>query len=171
MIEAVNKERGIFAGGDEADDDIFNEELKIGESQSKKNVVNAADSSSNSENDFSDFKIEKPDFSILDEPAPGTMSAPAAVVSEAAASDEAAVPEAEPDGEDADEGDEVLFVKPLPFSFTFGKVGEKAADIHSADEPILEQDGLFVIAKEAGENVTKQKLNAEFQMLVDSVLK
>ena len=171
VIEAVNKERGIFAGGDEADDDIFNEELKIEESQSKKNVVNAADSSSNSENDFSDFKIEKPDFSILDEPAPGTMSAPAAVVSEAAASDEAAVPEAEPDGEDADEGDEVLFVKPLPFSFTFGKVGEKAADINSADEPILERDGLFVIAKEAGENVTKQKLNAEFQMLVDSVLK
>ena len=171
VIEAVNKERGVFAGGDEADDDIFNEELKIGESQSKKNVVNAADFSSNSENDFSDFKIEKPDFSILDEPAPGTMSAPAAVVSDAAASDEAAVPEAEPEGEEAGEGDEVLFVKPLPFSFTFGKVGEKAADINSADEPILERDGLFVIAKEAGENVTKQKLNAEFQMLVDSVLK
>ncbi len=177
VIEAVNKERGIFAGGDEADDDIFNEELKIGESQSKKNVVNAADSSSNSENDFSDFKIEKPDFSILDEPAPGTMSAPAAVVSDAAENTAAAVDNSdaevknEPDGEEADEGDEVLFVKPLPFSFTFGKVGEKAADIHSADEPILEQDGLFVIAKEAGENVTKQKLNAEFQMLVDSVLK
>lgn len=171
VIEAVNKERGVFAGGDEADDDIFNEELKIGESQSEKNAVNAADSSSNSENDFSDFKIEKPDFSILDEPAPDTMPSPDAVVFEAAASNGAAVPEVEPEGEEAGEGDEVLFVKPLPFSFTFGKVGEKAADINSADEPILEQDGLFVIAKEAGENVTKQKLNAEFQMLVDSVLK
>ena len=171
VIEAVNKERGVFAGGDEADDDIFNEELKIGESQSEKNAVNAADSSSNSENDFSDFKIEKPDFSILDEPAPDTMPSPDAVVFEAAASNGAAVSEVEPEGEEAGEGDEVLFVKPLPFSFTFGKIGEKAADIHSADEPILERDGLFVIAKEAGENVTKQKLNAEFQMLVDSVLK
>ena len=171
VIEAVNKERGVFAGGDEADDDIFNEELKIGESQSEKNAVNAADSSSNSENDFSDFKIEKPDFSILDEPAPDTMPSPDAVVFEAAASNGAAVSEVEPEGEEAGEGDEVLFVKPLPFSFTFGKAGEKAADINSADEPILEQDGLFVIAKEAGENVTKQKLNAEFQMLVDSVLK
>ena len=171
VIEAVNKERGVFAGGDEADDDIFNEELKIGESQSEKNAVNAADSSSNSENDFSDFKIEKPDFSILDEPAPDTMPSPDAVVFEAAASNGAAVSEVEPEGEEAGEGDEVLFVKPLPFSFTFGKAGEKAADINSADEPILEQDGLFVIAKEAGEHVIKQELNAEFQMLVDSVLK
>lgn len=172
VIEAVNKERGVFAGGDEADDDIFNEELKIGESQSEKNAVNAADSSSNSENDFSDFKIGKPDFSILDEPAPDTMPSPDAAENTAAAVDNSdAEVKNEPEGEEAGEEDEVLFVKPLPFSFTFGKVGEKAADINSADEPILEQDGLFVIAKEAGENVTKQKLNAEFQMLVDSVLK
>lgn len=169
--KAADEKRAIVESGDEADDDIFNEELKIGESQSEKNAVNAADSSSNSENDFSDFKIEKPDFSILDEPAPDTMPSPDAVVFEAAASNGAAVSEVEPEGEEAGEGDEVLFVKPLPFSFTFGKIGEKAADIHSADEPILERDGLFVIAKEAGENVTKQKLNAEFQMLVDSVLK
>ena len=170
--KAADEKRAIVESGDEADDDIFNEELKIGESQSKKNAVNAADSSSNSENDFSDFKIEKPDFSILDEPAPGTMSSSDAAENTAAAVDNSdAEVKNEPEGEEAGEGDEVLFVKPLPFSFTFGKVGEKAADINSADEPILEQDGLFVIAKEAGENVTKQKLNAEFQMLVDSVLK
>ena len=73
--------------------------------------------------------------------------------------------------ESAAEGAGADFVEPLPFSFTFGKIGEKADVIGSADEPILEQDGLFVIAKEAGENVTKQKLDTEFQMLVDSVLK
>lgn len=170
--KAADEKRAIVESGDEADDDIFNEELKIGESQSKKNAVNAADSSSNSENDFSDFKIEKPDFSILDEPAPGTMSSSDAAENTAAAVDNSdAEVKNEPEGEEAGEEDEVLFVKPLPFSFTFGKIGEKAADIHSADEPILERDGLFVIAKEAGENVIKQELNAEFQMLVDSVLK
>ena len=167
-IKAVNEEKSAAEDGeDEEGEDIFNEELKIGETQTEKNAAHAV-SSSNSENDFSDFKIEKPDFSILDEPASGIMPASAAVVSEAATEPSepvaaTAVPEAE--------GTEADFVEPLPFSFTFGKIGEKAADLHSADEPILERDGLFVIAKEAGENVTKQKLDAEFQMLVDSVLK
>ena len=166
--KAVNEEKPAAEDGeDEEGEDIFNEELKIGETQTEKNAAHAV-SSSNSENDFSDFKIEKPDFSILDEPASGIMPASAAVVSEAATEPTepvaaTAVPEAE--------GTEADFVEPLPFSFTFGKIGEKAADLHSADEPILERDGLFVIAKEAGENVTKQKLDAEFQMLVDSVLK
>lgn len=167
-IKAVNEEKPAAENGeDEEGGDIFNEELKIGETQTEKNAAHAV-SSLNSENDFSDFKIEKPDFSILDEPASGIMPASAAVVSEAATEPTepvaaTAVPEAE--------GTEADFVEPLPFSFTFGKIGEKAADLHSADEPILERDGLFVIAKEAGENVTKQKLDAEFQMLVDSVLK
>lgn len=167
-IKAVNEEKPAAENSeDEEGEDIFNEELKIGETQTEKNAAHAV-SSSNSENDFSDFKIEKPDFSILDEPASGIMPASAAVVSEAATEPTepvaaTAVPEAE--------GTEADFVEPLPFSFTFGKIGEKAADLHSADEPILERDGLFVIAKEAGENVTKQKLDAEFQMLVDSVLK
>mgnify|MGYP001639804845 CR=1 FL=1 len=166
--KAVNEEKPAAEDGeDEEGEDIFNEELKIGETQTEKNAAHAV-SSSNSENDFSDFKIEKPDFSILDESASGIMPASAAVVSEAATEPTepvaaTAVPEAE--------GTEADFVEPLPFSFTFGKIGEKAADLHSADEPILERDGLFVIAKEAGENVTKQKLDAEFQMLVDSVLK
>lgn len=166
--KAVNEEKPAAEDReDEEGEDIFNEELKIGETQTEKNAAHAV-SSSNSENDFSDFKIEKPDFSILDEPASGIMPASAAVVSEAATEPTetvaaTAVPEAE--------GTEADFVEPLPFSFTFGKIGEKAADLHSADEPILERDGLFVIAKEAGENVTKQKLDAEFQMLVDSVLK
>ena len=167
-IKAVNEEKPAAEnGGDEEGEDIFNEELKIGETQTEKNAAHAV-SSSNSENDFSDFKIEKPDFSILDEPASGTMPASAAVVSEAATEPtETVAATAVPEAEDT----EADFVEPLPFSFTFGKIGEKAADLHSADEPILERDGLFVIAKEAGENVTKQKLDAEFQMLVDSVLK
>ncbi len=166
--KAVNEGKPAAEDGeDEEGEDIFNEELKIGETQTEKNAAHTV-SSSNSENDFSDFKIEKPDFSILDEPASGIMPASAAVVSEAATEPSepvaaTAVPEAE--------GTEADFVEPLPFSFTFGKIGEKAADLHSADEPILERDGLFVIAKEAGENVTKQKLDAEFQKLVDSVLK
>ena len=167
-IKAVNEEKPAAENGeDEEGEDIFNEELKIGETQTEKNAAHAV-SSSNSENDFSDFKIEKPDFSILDEPASGTMPASAAVVSEAATEPtETVAATAVPEAEDT----EADFVEPLPFSFTFGKIGEKAADLHSADEPILERDGLFVIAKEAGENVTKQKLDAEFQMLVDSVLK
>ena len=167
-IKAVNEEKPAAENGeDEEGEDIFNEELKIGETQTEKNAAHAV-SSLNSENDFSDFKIEKPDFSILDEPASGTMPASAAVVSEAATEPtETVAATAVPEAEDT----EADFVEPLPFSFTFGKIGEKAADLHSADEPILERDGLFVIAKEAGENVTKQKLDAEFQMLVDSVLK
>ena len=167
-IKAVSEEKPAAENSeDEEGEDIFNEELKIGESQTEKNAAHAV-SSSNSENDFSDFKIEKPDFSILDEPASGTMPASAAVVSEAATEPtETVAATAVPEAEDT----EADFVEPLPFSFTFGKIGEKAADLHSADEPILERDGLFVIAKEAGENVTKQKLDAEFQMLVDSVLK
>ena len=166
--KAVNEEKPAAENGeDEEGEDIFNEELKIGETQTEKNAAHAV-SSLNSENDFSDFKIEKPDFSILDEPASGTMPASAVVVSEAATEPtETVAATAVPEAEDT----EADFVEPLPFSFTFGKIGEKAADLHSADEPILERDGLFVIAKEAGENVTKQKLDAEFQMLVDSVLK
>ena len=166
--KAVNEKKPAAEDGeDEEGEDIFNEELKIGETQTEKNAAHAV-SSSNSENDFSDFKIEKPDFSILDEPASGIMPASAAVVSEAATEPtETVAATAVPEAEDT----EADFVEPLPFSFTFGKIGEKAADLHSADEPILERDGLFVIAKEAGENVTKQKLDAEFQMLVDSVLK
>ncbi|MGI5077360.1 hypothetical protein [Treponema maltophilum] len=167
-IKAVNEEKPAAENGeDEEGEDIFNEELKIGETQTEKNAAHAV-SSLNSENDFPDFKIEKPDFSILDEPASGIMPASAAVVSEAATEPtETVAATAVPEAEDT----EADFVEPLPFSFTFGKIGEKAADLHSADEPILERDGLFVIAKEAGENVTKQKLDAEFQMLVDSVLK
>lgn len=170
-IKAVNEEKPAAEdGGDEEDEDIFNEELKIGESQSEKNAANAADSSSNSENDFSDFKIEKPDFSILDEPAPDAAGAAFDKMFETEQAVPAAAENAVED-ESAAEGAGADFVEPLPFSFTFGKIGEKADVIGSADEPILEQDGLFVIAKEAGENVTKQKLDTEFQMLVDSVLK
>ena len=170
-IKAVNEENPAAEdGGDEEDEDIFNEELKIGESQSEKNAVNAADSFSNSENDFSDFKIEKPDFSILDEPAPDAAGAAFDKMFETEQAVPAAAENAVED-ESAAEGAGADFVEPLPFSFTFGKIGEKADVIGSADEPILEQDGLFVIAKEAGENVTKQKLDTEFQMLVDSVLK
>lgn len=170
-IKAVNEEKPAAEdGGGEEDEDIFNEELKIGESQSEKNAVNAADSSSNSENDFSDFKIEKPDFSILDEPAPDAAGAAFDKMFETEQAVPAAAENAVED-ESAAEGAGADFVEPLPFSFTFGKIGEKADVIGSADEPILEQDGLFVIAKEAGENVTKQKLDTEFQMLVDSVLK
>ena len=170
-IKAVNEEKPAAEDGeDEEGEDIFNEELKIGESQSEKNAANAADSFSNSENDFSDFKIEKPDFSILDEPAPDAAGAAFDKMFETEQAVPAAAENAVED-ESAAEGAGADFVEPLPFSFTFGKIGEKADVIGSADEPILEQDGLFVIAKEAGENVTKQKLDTEFQMLVDSVLK
>lgn len=64
------------------------------------------------------------------------------------------------------------FLEELPFSFTLGKMAPPPSGLllKPASEPILEKDGLFVIADEA-ELDTPGDLNSEFKELVDSVLK
>lgn len=119
-----------------AKDDIFNEELKIGDFTERKTPASGVQKDTD-EMDLSDFKIGTPDFSSLNE-----------------------------------EVAEADFIETIPFSFTFGTTAPAAAAcLEEADQnSILEKDGLFVVSEEAGSDEQTEKLDTEFQTLVDSVL-
>ncbi|MGI5174271.1 hypothetical protein H0R92_11825, partial [Treponema sp. OMZ 840] len=150
------------------DDDIFDEELRIGETSPHK--IEPQPSNADSGNHFSDFKIGMPDFSILD-----VTKTDDTKDSDTDSDTDKQLPvlqaqeiqTADTDIQDAD------FVETLPFSFTLGTVPVKPDTVSPAEDsvPILEKNGLFIVSEEAGNDITEQNLDTEFQSLVDSVLK
>ncbi|WP_428770977.1 hypothetical protein V1L52_03790 [Treponema sp. HNW] len=169
------------------EDDLFYEELKIGEGRQKEEKA-VQSLSSDIDDIFSGVEIGLPDFSVLDDiPVSKEKTAISesdidAVLAdiEMGMPDFSALDEFTVSSQDGQieieepkliEAEEIHLIANTPFSFTLGKYASIPETVSTFNEPILERDGLFVISAEAGSEIKESTLDTDFQTLVKSVLK